>query len=193
MEDIPKPSESTELVSFEESLRIARDLFDRHAKELAEFQVPDNQLLTEREREATKFGRSSIKHYLSKFPPEVLERFSGHGVFRGDPEKNLAILINILQNQTIKGDSARLVNSGYYDAGKDGDVLLLSHIDQALGIHDEEGNQISNSIGWKADIGAYVVNSRLYPVIDDLRAFFPTANIIKANELPNYIDHEIER
>ena len=45
---------------------------------------------------------------------------------------------------------------------------------------------IFNEIGWEADIGAIVVNTKYYPLVEEFKEMFPDVNIIKANELSEY-------
>ncbi len=186
MEKVPGQYETEGFIPFEQSLQMARKLMEDHEDELINIRAA----LPEEDREAIRFNGSSIEHHLNKFPKETLKRFWGHGIFRGDAEKNLAALINVIQNKSIKGSIATLVDSGYYDAAKDGDFLVLSHADTTLAVLNENGKPIFNEIGLVINAGAYVVNAKLYPIIDDLKVLFPDANILMANEVPEYVNSE---
>ena len=181
-------------ITLEESLQIASDLIERHSQELQDMNLPPslikNDLLTEDDKKGMAFGKSAIRHFIQKVPRESAKRFSGHGIFRNGEPKDLSIFINILQNKTMKGESAPLVESGYYDADASGDFLIISHIDKPLVDLDDDGNQKDSEMGWAINAGAYVVNAKLYPIINDLKEMFPDANIIKANELLDYVKRE---
>ena len=40
---------------------------------------------------------------------------------------------------------------------------------------------------WKANIGAIVVDVHYYPLVGEIQKMFPNVNIIKANQLEDYI------
>ncbi|OGY99273.1 MAG: hypothetical protein A2945_04855 [Candidatus Liptonbacteria bacterium RIFCSPLOWO2_01_FULL_52_25] len=191
-----KPSSNKEKssVPYEQSLEIAKGLIEKYHKELGEIRLPDN--MPEEDRKAMRWGKSAIGHFLKTIPEKTLERFQGHGIFRRDLEGNLAAFINILQNHAIKGECAALVNSGYYDASASGDFLIVSRADRPLPVFPDDSRPgdrkgpIRNEVGWIADAGAFVVNTNFYPIVDELKTMFPDANIIRANELPEYIREE---
>jgi hypothetical protein len=177
------PSQEKPLIPYEQSFSLASQLEQKHHDEL---------VLAER----PTFGKSNMPDVLSKLPNEVRARFYGHGVTRGGKNKSsadkLAAFINILDNSTIKGDQGPL-ESGQLGAYTNVDFLIVSHLDRHLNKEDQDRGsaQIRNEIGWVADIGAYVIGSRYYPIIDDLKVLYPDKNIIKADEIPGYVNSEI--
>ncbi|MFH1428048.1 MAG: hypothetical protein ABIG60_06035, partial [Patescibacteria group bacterium] len=138
--------------------------------------------------------QKSIYHFLEKIPNDILERFQGHGIIRKSTFDQLAGALNILANKSIKGECGRLGGEIYgYGAYKGGDFLVISKIDKGLPITEErDGRQQSvfNEIGWIADIGAFVIDTEYYPMVEELKRIFPDVNIIKANELTEYLKSE---
>lgn len=195
MEKFPNADESRQekpLVPFEQSLELAKKLIEQYTQELSDIQIPDN--MPEEDRRAVAWGKSAIRHFFNKIPKETLERFEGHGIFRRDYEGNLGAFINILQNRSVKGDSAKLENSGYYNANTSADFFIVSHADKPLPVYVEKSDRTQvarNKIGGLADVGAFVVNTLYYPIVDELKTMFPEANIIRANEIPEYVAKEI--
>jgi len=194
MEDVPQNSEK-QLIPYEQSTELAKRLLEKYHDELRGMLTIDN--MPEQDREAARWGKSTTEYFIRKFPEETLERFTGHGVRRGDDERKLASFINILQNHSIIGECAKLENSGYYDADIGSDLLIISHIDQPLPVYPETGTTdekrwpIKNEIGWVANPGAFVVGMQFYPIIEELRSMFPTENIIRANEVEKYFKEEM--
>ncbi len=169
-------------VSFEQSLELARQLY-------AEFE-PAIIANLDREMDGVKEYRdypNLIKHFLKQVPEEEQERYAGHGITKtsGVIENptlgQLAAFLNILATGEIKGSWAPLKNSGYIDAYKSGPFLILSYKDE---------NFVR---GQRQSIGAAVINAEFYPMVEKLRELFPDMNIIKANELPNYMGKKNEK
>lgn len=131
-----------------------------------------------------------IGHYLKKIPTEIQEHYYGHGITRNGVLDRLAAAIAILENNVIKGDFAALENSGYINAYKDSDFLVLSKKDQRLDVKDAEGKQVRWNKCWVANIGAFVVNSRFYPMVDELKQLYPDVNIIRPRELQKYFEEQ---
>lgn len=168
-------------VSFEQSLKLATRLLEEFG--------PAIRANLQKEMDGVKEFRdypNLIGHFLKQFPAEELERYIGHGVTKtsGVPENpkvgQLAAVLNILATGEIKGDWAPLKNSGYIDAYKTGPFLILSHKAQ---------NLVSRK---KESIGAVVVNAEFYPLVEKLRELFPDMKIIRAREIPDYIQKEDE-
>jgi len=194
-QEVEKNKEQEEkLSSIEESTQIAKNLLEQHEQELRDTFMPasliKSDLLTEEDKKGISFGKSAIDYFFRKIGDEEMDKFVGHGISRGDCKENLAIFINVIQNNTLKGDYARIRNSGYHNARTQVDFFVISHIDKPLASIDKDGKQKRNEIGYIIDAGAYVVNARLYPIVNDLRAMFPDVNIIKANELPDFVKRE---
>lgn len=200
MEKVPENQEKL-LVPFEESLKLARQLLSRHEAGMRE--MISEEYVPASDWPAVMFGKSPISYFLRQFPEDIRARFEGHGIYKIPGkyaglkawEFHLAAFLNILQNGAVKGDSARIAKSGFYDAITSGDFLLISHADQSLPRYQEDSGRgrgpLTNKVGWIVDVGAYVVGTQFYPMIDDLKEMFPSANIIRANELPEYIKREI--
>jgi len=187
-----KPSKPKELVPHEESLELAKKLFAKY-----ESQIRDNM-----GKDIDGWGepytdyQKSIQHFLEKIPDDILERFHGHGITRKSTLDQLAGVLNILVNKSIKGECGPLGGkTGYPNVGayKRGDFLVISKIDKGLPITEErDGHQqpIFNEVGWMANIGAFVIDARYYPMVEELKRMFPDVNIIKANELTEYLKAE---
>ena len=194
----PKLDEK-ELIPFEKSMEVATSLLAEHGEEIHDIDATGiyskSNLLTEEDRRAIQYGGSATEYFFRKFPDAILERFVGHGMFRKEQKERLASLINVLQNRFIQGDCARLQNSGYYDAVYDADFVIISYLDKHLLAYSDSENRLveRNDIGWLADIGACVVDAKFYPIVEDLRRMFPDINIIKANEIENFITQELEK
>lgn len=186
MEDIPEVSNEKLPIPFEESLRVATDLLARYP-ETGKMGAPPENELSDEERGLLDFGKNGISHFLKPIPHSLQERFKGHGIYGKDDQGNLAVLINILQNKAIKGWASPLKNSGWQDT-KMADFLVLSHIDKPL---KDEGES-RNAIGFVAKPGAYVLDVKFYPVIDELRRMFPDANIIHASDVGDYMQQQLD-
>ncbi len=146
------------------------------------------------------FGRRDIPEVFRHIPEEVGKRFYGHGITRigkyhTDFDK-LAAFINILDNESIVGDYGSL-NGGQLGVFKNADFLILSHCDTHLGttqgtVGDGRG-LVKNEIGWVANIGACVVSNKYHPILEELRRLYPDKNIITAQEIPQYLNREVNR
>ncbi|MEK7208099.1 MAG: hypothetical protein AAB699_00950 [Patescibacteria group bacterium] len=166
-------------VPFEQSLELARRLY-------AEFEPAIRANLYKEVDGVREYSAypNLLRHFLRRIPDEELERYAGHGVTKtsGDVKfGQLAAVLNILATGKIKGDWAPLKNSGYIDAYISGPFLILSHRDE---------NLVS---GKKESIGAVVVNAEFYPLVEKLKELFPDTHIIRASELPDYMELENEK
>jgi len=92
-----------------------------------------------------------------------------------------------LENSTIKGDQGP-IGGGQLGAYTNVDFLIVSHVDVDL-----FGGQdfVKNEIGFVSNIGAYVIGSRFYPIIDELKFMYPDRNIIRADSIFEYVNKEI--
>jgi hypothetical protein len=178
MEKTPNPSEEKSLVLYQESLVLATKLYDEYKDDLAKAQM-DN------------FGRANMSEYINQIPKEVAEKFYAHGITRGTQTTNLAVFMNILANDSIKGDYGALIG-GQFGAWTRSDLLILSHYDRHLGVSGDGDSRLKkNEIGWVADIGAYVISNKYYPVLDELKKLYPGKNIIRADEIPQFVSQEV--
>jgi hypothetical protein len=179
--------ERNELVPYEQSFKLAVQLMDRKRQGLA---LADNE----------NFGRSDIPDFIQSIPDTIKSRFFGHGITREgkyrDRADRLAAFINILDNNTIKGDYGPLLG-GQPSAYTNVDLLILSHLDKHLGTFEGVGEPVggskltTNNIGWVADVGAYVVGNKYSPIIDELKKLYPNKNIIRADEISDFVSEEI--
>jgi hypothetical protein len=126
-----------------------------------------------------------IGRYLKRIPPDVLNKYWGHGITRGNELGQLAALINIATNHSIKGWAGRLTESGY-GAWTDGSFLILSPRDQDIFVRKDGRPIMIDGERAQANIGAIVVNSYFDLLTEELQAMFPDLKIIKANQLPDY-------
>lgn len=176
-----------EIVSFEDSCTQAKGILERYRRQIneAHHQSPDpgvNAFNPDR----------AIEFFLQQFPREVQEEFFGHGIVKGNEIQQLGALLNILSNKIMKGDSGRLIQGArtFIPAYTRAPFLVLSHYKQNLAIRGES-RRLPNGSGVAVNPGAYVVNGPYYPIVEELRSTFPKENIIRANELPNYVQLEI--
>lgn len=189
IEDISGSSEKNKegLTPFKESLELAEEL-------LAKYKTAMNNI-SYKEIEGYEPQNNydkSIKHYLSNVPDNIRERFQAHGILqRQGYLETFAGALNILANESIKGYCGSLSKKdSQFGSRTHGDFLVISRIDKQLSIKDDSQKAISNEIGWRADIGAFVIDTRFYPLIDELKILFPDVNIIKASELPAYLNKQ---
>lgn len=184
-EILSKPKEK-ELVPYEKSLELAKKLFEKYESQIRDNMYEDidgwGNVYTENQR--------SIRHFLEKIPDDVLKHYQGHGITRNSKVEQLAGALSVMANKSIKGWYGPLGGeTGGYGAYKTAELLAISKFDKGLPVTQEVNSrqeQVFNEIGWKADIGAFVVDTRYYPMIEELKAMFPDVNIIKANELTEY-------
>jgi len=209
-----------DFVPYEKSLQIAEGLLKKynsaivaHIKEIQEKYA--NELSKHKDwRVGLKIGgvegvdgirfakRDAIRPVLKQFSEEDLQRFSGHGISRGLHENILAAFINILENSFIKGDVGHINVHAKGDYGSrthsdtNADFFIISHADKRLGLfpkNETDKKLLYNKGAWAADAGAFVVNYDFYPIIDELRKMYPYANIVKANELSDFIEKELQQ
>ncbi|MCC6639455.1 hypothetical protein IT409_02770 [Candidatus Falkowbacteria bacterium] len=139
--------------------------------------------------------QNGMMHFMSQIRPEVLERFFGHGITRGNEVARIAALMAILNDHVIKGDSGRLMNSGHVDAFV-APIMILSKVDRPLmdkeyyKKHQSELAYVQVN-GWKPDIGAIVLDVKYYPLAEELKKRKPEFNIIKSEELPAYFQSQL--
>lgn len=191
-EKIPQPKQ---VISPEQSRKEAEELLAQHEQELL-----DNMYKEVDGVEATyRDYPSLIEHFIRQVPEEQLRRFWGHGITRGRNIDQLSSALNLLENKVMIGDSAQL-KSVFQSAWTDGPFLVISEKDRALvpgetfeersknlvkiGVHRYTGEDIK---AIKINIGAFVVDAKFYPFVEDLRKRFPDVNIIYARDLPAYL------
>lgn len=162
------------LVPFSQSLDLAKKFHTEHRNEIIEGELDRHQ---------------TIRKALDKIPQELKIRFYGHGITRNTETEQLAAFLNILENNTVKGDFGRIGDPhGQVGAWTSGHLLIVSPVDAFLGIKKEDGfNIVRNEIGWTANIGAYVVGGKYYAILDELRKLYPGKNIIRADQLGEYM------
>ncbi len=182
MEKNPQTKEA-KVVSYEESLALAEQLDEQYKTLLIQAGMEN-------------FGHSNIPDYLRQIPDEEKNRFSAHGITRGNRVTNLAALLNILSNNAIKGMYGKLAG-GHGGGWTNCDLLLISHYDRELGVLKTDqtrgGDRLEkDEIGFIADVGAFVISNKYYPVIDDLKKIYPDKNIIRAEDIPQFIDGELK-
>jgi hypothetical protein len=182
----PKTREAKNLTTFAESMELANDLLNRHGDEIRSQMGKD----IDGWGEPYTDWQKSISHFITGTSEDILKRFVGHGITRKDGVNQLAAALNILANKSIKGECGRLGGSGGYHAYNSGDFIVISKLDFNLPVTVEtNGEQETkfNEIGWLANIGAFVVDTKYYSIVEELKKMFPEVNIIRANELPKYL------
>ena len=175
-----------------ECKQIAEELYARY----------EDAIVENRERSGRAGYNKEIEKSLEQFPPEVLHKYWGHGVTKGQLVDHLAAAISILANRALRGSWAPLANSGYVDAYTDrSSFVVLSHKNERLEERHPNGQPVFTSLGQnqytgeeiravKANFGAFVVNDYFEPLIQELRSRFPDAPILSAGELADYIKAE---
>ncbi len=183
----PEVKKEKRLITYEESLELAKDLLNRHK----------NEILGQKDKDVDGWGtpytdhQKSIRHFIDKTPQDILERFVGHGITKKGEIDRLAAALNILANKSIQGSCGQLAgNIGGYNAYKDGDFIVISKLDTNFRIMQELDGRLQpelNEIGLLVNIGAFVVDTKYYSMVEELKTMFPDVNMIKANELPEYL------
>ncbi|MBU6447493.1 hypothetical protein KGQ24_01465 [Patescibacteria group bacterium] len=166
------------LVPYEVSLAKAKQLYEKYWEQIAQ-----------RQREKDPYGRG-LK--LNTVPEETLKHYNGHGITRGGVEENLAALLNILTNKTIKGWEAPLKSNDGHDAWTGGDFMIISHPDSTLSIR--EGGKVKkiNDLGMEVNIGGVIVAPRMTPIIEELKKLFPNVEIVSGEDAPKYLSSKIK-
>jgi hypothetical protein len=193
-------NEQQKFAPYNESFELATKLLEKY-KERIQNEQCDNEEMDE------VFGeKEAIAKFVNLLPEDILKKYEGHGITRNSEIEQLAAAINIAQNKTIMGWKGKLKTSQCRSYTM-GSFLILSPYNQSLNkdksiFHKIKGNKIgkgtiigSNQNGerlaWEANIGVIVVNTRLYPLVDELRKMFPDIKIIRANELTKHILNEV--
>ena len=128
--------------------------------------------------------QNAMEHYLRDVPKEILENYYGHGITRGRDLEWLTAALNILSNVGIRGDVSKLAGSGFIDAYSDGAFLAVLEKDNPFpGGKPQKPDETGL---FRINLGALIVNTKFYPLVDELRKMFPGRKIIKANEIPEY-------
>ncbi|MFA6185563.1 MAG: hypothetical protein WC720_05480 [Candidatus Shapirobacteria bacterium] len=168
------------LVSFLDSLKEAEELEKKYEKDL------DEQL--EKLNEDSIVPEEAIKYFIGKIPLEIKKKYLAHGVVhRGrDP---LSATLNIMANKSLKGTFGEY--GSMFVPWDEADFLIVSKRDQNPFVLDDKGkvqkvNLNNEFLGHKIDIGAIVINTRYYPLVEELKKRYPDVNIIKANQVAEY-------
>ena len=140
-----------------------------------------------------------IEHFVRQVPEEQLKRFWGHGITRGRDIDQLSSALNLLENKVMVGDSSQL-KSVFQSAWTEGPFLVISEKDESLVLgktFEERGKNVikigehrytgEDVKAIKINIGAFVIDAKFYPLVEELRKRFPDVNIIYARDLPAYL------
>ena len=185
-----------ELLSWQNSLELASELLEKYKDQINENRGQDVDGFDN--GEVYSDFQKSIVHYLAYLPDEIKEHYYGHGITRGNELEKLAAFISVAKNKLIKGEYSILKSHGYGDVFiHRADFFILSKKDIRLdvGIKNESTGQDKPEFvnidgeysGWKVDAGAFIVDTKFYPLVEELKKICPDANIIKANEIPKYL------
>ncbi len=189
MEGYKKEEKNSLETSYRESCLLARDLLQKYKQEIMDkyFMKDVDNLGGFQESEY----RDSITYFMNKIDNSERKLFSGHGVIpREDEVYQLGAGLNILANKRITGSVGHLDKEQGFNAAwtRNADFFVLSKKGKTL--RSEAQSESKN--GWNADIGAFVVNTHFYALVDEFKKMFPDINIIKANELENYFHSSID-
>ena len=156
-----------------EAVKTARQLYETYKQELTAASMEE-------------FGKSDIPTNLKTVSEDILSAYWAHGVTRGTDEQNLASLIAMLESGKLKGDEGALgKQDSFMRAWSTAHVLIVSLPEEHLIVR---GSNVGGLADMKA--GAYVLSHTYNPVIDELRKMFPDKNILRADELPSYLQQE---
>lgn len=190
MEQFPKKIELKKdnlETSYKESCLLARDLLQKYKEKIMhEYYAKDVEGLggiIESEYQ------DLITYFMDKIDNSEKKPFSGHGVIpRGEEVFQLGAGLNIMANKRIIGSVGHLdKEQGFNKAWtRNADFFILSKKGKPLKSKD----QSESKNGWNADIGAFVVNTHFYALVDEFKKMFPDVNIIKANELEDYFNSD---
>jgi hypothetical protein len=190
-----------DLLPWEKSLELAKKLLEKYKDEIRKNFMKDVDGYDPNDEYLNSDFQRSIEHYLIRnVPDETKKHYFGHGITRGRDEENLAAFICIAANNLIKGEYGVLAGQGYGSPFTRADLFILSKKDTRMDVQGKnpKNGRIEtvivkagdNYLGWKADIGAMIVDVKFYPLVDELKTLFPEANIIMANEIPRYLESQ---
>jgi hypothetical protein len=169
--------------------KLAHELYQAHLQEIIE---------VENQYDPTH-PIPTIQEGLNKIDPEVLSSYMGHGITRGNDETQIASVINIMENNAVRGGIGALAKSGYIDAYSHGGFLVIfSKSDtQAYSKKTFEEKKCSRLevVSKDGDTGyalkftplAVVCSGQLSPLAEPLQKMFPTVKILRPNELSKFI------
>lgn len=181
---VPAPEQIT--IDHEKLRKIAERLFDEHEEEIL--------------AAGPSYGMNThtkIEEVLRQFSPEVLKKYWGHGVTKGDLKKQLAAALSIIENRVMQGSTAPIVESGYANAYTNGSFFIISRKDgssiikgmkermpERVKFKDAFGNE---AMGLRIDPGAFVFNNVFDSAVEQVKEMYPEAKILYAEELADYI------
>jgi hypothetical protein len=180
----PENLKKEEKLSYQEARKIASKLLEKY-----EQQIKANIAVDVDNLRGLVFEdyQDSIQHFLDSISSEDRGHYSGHGIIRGDVIDRLAAALSIMANKSISGDAGPISRRGQLCAFTRGvDFLIISKFNQSLIKKEGEDIVFDDQGNWKAEIGAVVVNTHFYPMIDEFKKMYPDVNIIKANQLPDF-------
>lgn len=182
---------SQEVKSYEQSQTIARSLLEKYKDQihLANAAPEDPE---------ARFGsEQAIGNFLRKVPEEVRDKYSGHGITKGDDLDQLTTLLNVCQNSVVSGDEGRL-SGGAYSAYLHGSSVVCSRKDEKLFVKNIkpgtaiksgtfEVNEFGKTRGFsEVSIGCIILAPKWYPLQAELQSMFPSITFVKANQIPEY-------
>lgn len=168
------------LVSVENSRNTAVQLLGKYGQQI--FSQIGKDINGWNEKFVAEAYQNAIRHYLNTIPIKILRQYWGHGITRGSDEDRLASALNILSNSTVRGDCGQLASS-YISAYDDGDFLLILDKEQPFPPRLPDGKPNRNQLGLKVNLGVLVVNTKFYPLVEELKSIYPGKKIVKAREL----------
>ena len=183
MEKIPEQPQIKQenFVSVEESKKLAQELLTKY----------DSEIMLQAHKDingwnmpfAVEMYQNAIGHYLEEIPEETLGHYWAHGISRGRDLEWLAGALNVLANGGIKGDVGKL-NGMFQGFMTQSSFLVILEKDNPFPNGKPEKPDETGL--FKVNVGALIVNTKFYPLVDELKSMFPDRIIIKANEIPEY-------
>ena len=181
---VPAPEQI--IIDHEKLRKVADRLFDEHEEEI--LAVGPSYGMTH---------DTKIQETLRQFPTDVLKKYWGHGVTKGDLKKQLAAALSIIENRVMQGTTAPIVESVYANAYTNGSFFIISRkegssiikgmkerMPERVKFQDAFGNE---AMGLRIDPGAFVFNNVFECVVEQVKEMYPNAKILHAEELADYI------
>lgn len=181
---IPAPEQIT--IDHEKFRKIAERLFNEHEHEIRSV--------------GPSYGmniQTKIEEVLRQFSSDVLQKYWGHGVTKGNLKEQLAAALSIIENHVMQGTAAPIKQSGYADAYTNGSFFVISrkggdslikgmeqNIPERVKYRDVHGNDV---MSLRIDPGAFAFNNIFDSLVEQVREMYPDVKILHAEELGDYI------
>ncbi len=191
--DSGEPSNERIVIDTEKYNKIATRLYEEHWEEIYKIKV-------------SLPSPEDIAEELRKLPENILRKYYGHGVTRGDDKNQIASVLSLIENSAIQGDVGELGGSPYISAYNTGGFLVILDTNDYLTFISKSREEKANSRLKLVDVDgkekfalkfkplAVVCNSHMDSLVKPLKDMFPDTTIIPAREVASFIlSHEKDR